>query len=234
MRRTLRKLCCTIVTMAMLSGLAGVALADVVSPGQNVFGMTSGDWSAAWWQYVLPIPAATNPAADTTGDNCGIDQSTGPVFFLAGNFTPNASVTRNCTVPAGKTLVIPIINTECSTLEPAPFHGNNEKELRACAAACIDGVDISTLALSIDEQAVLDLGTYRAQSPVFSFHIPPKNVIGLKVPASGATGSSVSDGYWAIVQPLATGRHSVQFKGAVASGPCGGFSVDVSYDLMVQ
>ncbi|MFO0794095.1 MAG: hypothetical protein U0586_08515 [Candidatus Brocadiaceae bacterium] len=42
------------------------------SPSDSVYGMTYGDWSAAWWQYVLSIPTDTNPVLDTTGANCGI------------------------------------------------------------------------------------------------------------------------------------------------------------------
>src|SRR5712691_7423620 len=94
---------------------------------ESVFGMTYGDWSAAWWQYVLSIPTATNPVFDTTGTNCAIGQSSGPVFFLAGAATTDL-VTRTCTVPAGKALLFPIVNVECSTVESPPFFGSNAQE----------------------------------------------------------------------------------------------------------
>jgi hypothetical protein len=41
------------------------------------FGMTYGDWNAAWIQYGLSIPASINPTLDTTGANCNVAQSGG-------------------------------------------------------------------------------------------------------------------------------------------------------------
>ena len=41
---------------------------------QSVLGMTYGDWSAAWWQYVLSISMISNPCLDTTGKNCSVGQ----------------------------------------------------------------------------------------------------------------------------------------------------------------
>jgi len=227
-------------TMAILAGTAGAAAAaDPVLPGECAFGMTAGDWSAAWWQYVLQIPAANNPAADTTGANCGVDQGAGPVFFLTGNFTSSASVTRNCTIPAGKTLLVPIINSECSTLEPAPFYAATEKELRSCAAAQIDTVDTGSLQLSVDGENIPNLDKYRVQSPVYSFHIPAKNIIALKTGAknglTGGAGSSVSDGYWVLLKPLPPrdSAYTIKIKGTIGSGPSA-FTVDVTYNLTVQ
>uniref|UniRef100_C6DZD2 Putative signal peptide protein n=1 Tax=Geobacter sp. (strain M21) TaxID=443144 RepID=C6DZD2_GEOSM len=221
----------TVLMVIMITGITRMAGAEIVQ--QTQFGMTMGDWSAAWWQYVLQIPAATNPAADTTGANCSVDQLTGPVFFLTGNFTSNASVTRNCTVPAGKTLIIPIINTECSTLEAAPFNGSNEKELRFCAALGMDGASVSSLQLIVDGKPMKNLQAYRVQSPVFNFHLPVGNILGL-TNSTEDTGSSVSDGYWAAVPPLSPGAHTIHFGGAFESGPGAGFSVDVTYNLTVQ
>ncbi|MCA1606931.1 MAG: hypothetical protein LC775_16010, partial [Acidobacteria bacterium] len=48
---------------------------DIFPPDKNVFGLTYGDRSVAWWQYVLSIPTGTNPSSDTTGANCGVGQS---------------------------------------------------------------------------------------------------------------------------------------------------------------
>ena len=45
---------------------------------------------------------------DTTGEFASLGQS-GPVWFLAGTF--GSTVTRTVTIPAGKTLFFPILNT---------------------------------------------------------------------------------------------------------------------------
>jgi hypothetical protein len=115
--------------VGIIVGLAIVprpgALADGQQPEvfpaqESVFGLTYGDWSAAWWQYVLSTPTGTNPVLDTTGTNCAVGQSSGPVFFLAGAATTDP-VTRTCTIPAGKALLVPMITAECSTVEAPRF-----------------------------------------------------------------------------------------------------------------
>jgi hypothetical protein len=216
--------------MLPMSSAVAVDPNPVAFPPDNaVFGMTYGDWSVAWWQYVVSIPAANNPATDTTGQNCALGQSSGPVFFLVGNFTSNASVTRACTVPAGKAIFLPIINTECSTLEAAPFFGSNEAALRACAGGFGDAMGISTLEVAVDGKKVKDLGSFRVQSPVFGLTLPADNILGV----NPGTGSSVSDGYWLMLKPLARGNHTIHFEGELVSGPAAGFAVNVTYHLTV-
>jgi hypothetical protein len=124
------------------------------------FGKTYGEWSAAHWQWLFSIPGPINPANDPTGVNAAVGQS-GPVWFLAGSFCPepptpcsNFTLTRTITVPAGKALFFPIIDSECSTLEG---NGTTEAELSACAEgfmnlatgmSCdVDGVPVQNLEL---------------------------------------------------------------------------------------
>ena len=79
-------------------------------------------------------PKTSNPGFDATGERCGFGQF-GPVFFLAGNFGPgNAEgVNRTCVVAEGTVIYAGVAGTNCSTLEPPPYFGRTEDELRACA-----------------------------------------------------------------------------------------------------
>jgi hypothetical protein len=220
-----------LVLLALAIGPGSTAVAfdselGVVPPDSSVFGMTYGEWSAAWWQYIVAIPAATNPLVDTSG--CGPQQSSGPVLFLAGSFV--GPVTRTCTLPAGKAIVLPIINVECSTLEPAPFHGDNEAQLRSCAATFGDAIDPKSLAASINGKKVKDLESFRTQSPVYGLTLPADNILGV----TPGVGFSVSDGYWLMLSPLSPGTYKIRVEGACKSGsPCDGFTQDVSYELTV-
>ncbi|MFO0795776.1 MAG: hypothetical protein U0586_17125 [Candidatus Brocadiaceae bacterium] len=220
-------------------GFAGapvsVAFADggqkkAVSPSDSIYGMSYGDWSAAWWQYVLSIPIGANPVLDTTGANCGVGQSSGPVFFRVGAATTDP-VPRTCAVSAGKALFFPIINAECSTVEPDPFHGDDGQELRTCVGGVMDGVDIKSLKVTVDKKKLSDLKSFRVQSPLFDFVMPSSNnYLGL----NGVTaGSSVSDGYWIMLKPLSPGSHEIHFKAKITSGIGAGFSQDVTYNLTV-
>ena len=202
---------------------------NVFSPDKNVFGKAYGDWSAAWWQWVLTIPAATNPLNDKTGVNCAVGQSSGPVFFLVGSFV--GTVNRTCTVPRDKAVYFPIINAECSTVEPPPFHGDNEAELRTCAGRYGDAFDVSSLKVTVDGQQVKGLKDYRAQSPVFNFTLPADDILGV----TATIGSSVDDGYYVMLQSLKPGNHTIHFEGACKrSSFCyGSFSQDVTYYITV-
>ncbi len=204
----------------------------VYAPNENVLGMSYGDWSAAYWQYVLSIPASINPLLDTTGAYCGVAQSSGPVFFLSTNLNFNVPVTLTCTVPASKALWIPITIVECSTVEPPPFNGNNPQELRTCAGAIADDIGVKTLKLKVDGVKIPNLRDFRTQSPYYDFIMPATdNILGLDGVTSG---SSVSDGYFVMLKPLSPGGHVIHFEGAWISGEGAGSWLSVTYHLTVQ
>jgi hypothetical protein len=147
------------------------------------------------------------------------------VWFLGGSFT-SAEAVRNCTVPAGKAIFFPILNTECSTVEPDPFHGDTERELRECAKGWVDG---ATGICSIDGVPVQNLERYRVQSPLFTFGpLPENNVLFITVPP-GTKGRSVSDGYWLMLAPFSPGEHSIDFVGIFPNL----FTFHITYNLTV-
>ena len=201
----------------------------VYAPNENVLGMSYGDWSAAWWQWLLLFTNDVSPYFDTTGQYCNEGQG-GPVFFLVGG--PVNPTIRSCTIPAGKAVFAPIGNTECSSVEPNGFQGRNAQEARKCAASWIDGIDIKSLKFTIDGKKVNGLGDFRVQSPFYYFNmVPPlNNFLGV----DGATeGYSVSDGYWVMVAPLSPGQHVIHFEGKWVSGPAAGSVQNVTYHLTV-
>jgi hypothetical protein len=198
------------------------------APNANVFGMSYGEWTAAWWQYVLAYPASTGPYSDTTGTLCNLGQG-GPVLFLVGG--PVNPTVRRCTIPGGKALFLPLINVECSNLEPAPFHGSNAQETRACVSSWIDGIDLRSLKLTLDGRRIGDLDDYRIQSPLYDFIIPETdNFLGTTGPTAG---SSLSDGYWVMFKHLSPGIHVIHFEASLSSGPGAGNTQNVTYVLRV-
>ena len=71
----------------------GCPMVGVYPPGSNPLGVTYGEWTAKWWQWLLSIPGPVNPNLDTTGANCAQGQS-GPVWFLAGRFSSGPQTVR--------------------------------------------------------------------------------------------------------------------------------------------
>jgi len=216
----------TVLGALVLAPSAASAPPHVFPPTAHAFGASLGEWQARWFTWFIEIPAATNPLFDETGALCGIDQS-GPVWFLAPVAHPGVT-TRACTVPVGKGIFVLGLGNECSNIEPPPFFGSTEAELRACAA---EGLEASfgdaTQAISVDGVDVADLSRYRTQTPLFSYTLPPDNVY--RLPAGTAT-RAVSDGTAVIVQPLPPGEHQIVVH---IEAPALGGTIEIIYNLTV-
>jgi hypothetical protein len=226
-QRTVTKYC-LVAMFAMLLGFVGqiaplVPTASAADPVIEVqtFGGTYGEWSARWWQWLLSIPAAINPNLDTTGANCAQGQED-DVWFLAGAF--GGTVTRTCTIPGGKPIFFPLINTVAFK----PLGHETLLDLRRLAADFIDTVTV--LQATIDGDAVQNLFSFRVRSPSFTVIAPPRGVVPpgqLSVP--GNTDPIVSDGYWLLLSPLPVGQRVIHFHAETSDG----FVVDVTYNLTI-
>jgi hypothetical protein len=166
--------------------------------------------TASWWEKFVAIP-------DTNSlDRC--DVGTGKIVFLAG--TTGGSAIRSCTTDK-TTFLVPLINVECSTVEG---NGTTFAELRTCAKGFAD--EFTDLKLVVDGQEVSNLNSLRVQAKgTFTsvegnvFGIPPDN-----------NSKFAADGYWALIK-LTPGEHTLTFGG---SYPPGGFTTEVTYNLIVQ
>jgi hypothetical protein len=175
------------------------------------YNLTYGDWTANWWRWAYSISKAVNPAYDDTGKYCSVNQL-GPVWFFPGTY--GKEVVRECTVPNGKAILFPILNSECSFAE---FHQlRTVEELSTCAKRFQD--QVTELYTSIDGQNIsnAELERYRIQSPPFSFMLPENNILGLPEDTSTV---AVSDGNWVFLKPLSPGTHEISFRGDVRGHP---------------
>lgn len=186
-------------------GTPGAGDVTILAPDESYAGVTRGEWDARQWQWAVSFPPDISPGVNVTGDGCGYGQS-GPIYFVPGNFSPDP-VEMTCVVPEGTAIYVPLGSSECSTVEPPPFFGRDEDELRTCAEATADEIPISDLTVSINGRDVEDLDTYRTTSPAFSLAFPENNVFG--VPAGVAR--SVANGYSFIIAPPARGTYEIVF-----------------------
>jgi hypothetical protein len=225
----------TVAVMGLLLAAAPPVLAGredntnpgVIPPDSRPYQKSYAKWGAAWWQWVLGIPADKNPLFDLTGEFAAEGQS-GPVWFLAGSWV--GYVERTCTVPAGKALFFPLANvvSGAAVYDCQPSVPDTPCEvpvLRSIAKSWIDPVDL--LEAEVDGVTLQDLFSYRAAPPgAFPITIPELNVVGLP---AGAYAPHVCDGYWLMVEPLKAGQHTIHFK---AGG--GNYDQDVTYHLTAQ
>jgi hypothetical protein len=130
------------------------------------------------------------------------------VWFLAGTY--EHPVERHCTIPTGKAILFPILNSECSYAE---FPGlNSEEELRQCAKQMQDS--IVHLEASIDSVPISGLEQYRVRSPLFNLTLGQNNILEL---SSNTTTQTVSDGNWLFLEPLSPSEHKIYFKGGLGA-----------------
>jgi hypothetical protein len=203
------------------------------------------DLTAFWWQWALSIPANVpnssptinpddfnplfapdDPQGKTTG-NCELGQH-GEVWFLAESVFPPTGGTRSCTLPAGREVLFPVFNAECSEAEPPPFHGTTFEELSTCAKGFIDAVTV--LEATIDGKPITDLRKFRFQSPLFMFVLPKDNPLNAldgfpEPPIPSGPSPSVSDGFWLLFKPLSVGQHVITYH---SKAPFPAFTVEFS------
>jgi len=198
----------------------------VLPPNLAPMGKSYGEWGSTWWQWIMSIPASENPNLDPSGAFADRGQS-GPVWFLGGTF--GGSVTRTCTLPAGKALFLPLVNYEADIVgedPPSPV-----EVLLARAAASMDKV--TELHASIDGVPIQGLFTCRAASPKpFAAWLPAEDNLYqfFGVDIAGKIEPAITDGYWLMLAPLSVGKHTINFGGAMSTG----FAVDMTYHITVD
>lgn len=210
----------------------GSTISDLVY-GTGIAAWWYGIWSAVWWQWLLAIPTGPgtdqNPLHDSTGMYCGANQS-GPVWFLTGTVANGQPVTRNCLIPSAMPVFVPLAMVKCSTLDASPFHCTNATSCRSCATTIVDGINLSSLTISIDDMQIKDgIEAYRSISPLFSFLVPGQNILN----SPSGSGMAVSAGYWLMLKSMSPGRHTIHIQGQDVRGLNVGVSEDVTYSIDV-
>lgn len=185
----------------------------ILPPDAIVDGKSIADWTGAWWTWALQAPAATNPVFnDPSGTFAHVDNS-GPVFFIAGN-----TATRSFTVPAGRPILLPLINV----FDTEPDTSFTLAEREAAADAIVgtwvsSGVDTSSLSASIDGTAVANPPSY---SEVTGFQdwgpVQASSYanVAFGLPVGLDLSPSKSAGYWLMVTGLSPGVHQLDFGGS--------------------
>jgi len=209
----------------------------ILPPQAESFGHTYGEWSAAWWQWLFSLPTTHHPLFDTAEASAG---QHGRVWFLGGTFAVtivgNVSVgrvTREVTIPAGKALFFPILNSEYDNVgcpgSPVPPTSFSVEQLRALVSANQDLA--SAMTCTIDGVPVPGLTDpirtpFRVSSPVFGYNLPANNNVeqyyGLDC-VTDPTGQpiqvqpAVADGVFILLAPLPPGHHTIHFGGSVGN-----------------
>jgi hypothetical protein len=210
-----------------LTGAAG-AVADPVGPvlpPDSIISDRDLAWYAQdWWQWAFSMQTDQSPIRDTDGRLCGVNQD-GPVWYLAGGFG-TARIHRTCTVPAGRFLFFPIINTVVTT---APGQTRTCDEVRAEAAR--NNGQFVHLMVEIDGIRIPDLQRTRI-APETCFNLAGRASPDLEPRSFYPT---ATDGFWVMLSPLPPGDHRLEFRAFYTNpdSPEGNAVQNISYDLVV-
>lgn len=219
-----------IVTMISTGTTFKSVHSDELNPGvyskdAAPYGISFEDWTIKFWQWLLSIPADISPIGDRTGQFCSINQDESlPVFFLSfGDGQGLVEVNRDCTIPANKSILVPVNVVECSFME---YDVKTIEELRLCAHE--DESSNPQAELWVNGNEIKDVLKYRIPSKAFSVTLPENSVLGNK----GNT-TAVSDGYWIMLEPLPIGKHTIEFR-ALLKGPSLEWEDKVRYNIEIK
>lgn len=211
----------------------------VIPPQAKAFGKSYGEWAGEWWKWAVAIPASQNPIMDTTGEFGAVGQS-GPVWFLAGAF--GGDVTRQLSIPSGKALFFPIFNSlwwapddlDDATwlagelgLDPAQM--TDEELIRLIAYYQVDFA--TTLYVEVDGVPVQNVQQYRASSQPMD--LPDTALLDDLGAEISHPNAAIAAGYWLMLAPLPSGKHTILFTVESDNPVFGLFSLNVSYELNV-
>jgi hypothetical protein len=248
----------TFVATVVLILIAGSAVhAAVAAPNATVEGRTLPEWSAEWWKSVFAIPVYADDGTtiihpqfdaplnegDTVDTDYARPSADGRVTFLYGSFF-GGDIERSVTIPAGKPVFVPIVNTEWSNPDTAPppdFEappGNYTiEELAAFAKAQAD--TITGVSASLDGVEVDDILQHR-HAAQFEYTQPAERSItqtffGLDAPGPN---ESATDGYYLMLLPLDEGQHTLTFTGSSPDNTgtpplLGAFDFTMTYNINV-
>jgi hypothetical protein len=182
--------------------------AMVFAPDSEPYGVSFPEWTVKWWRWFFSLPKEKNPVVDKVGTYSELLQDNPNVWFLAGTFDGFAE--RECNVPFGKSILMPVINYECSFADEPLI--TTDKELESKCKSEID--DIEQLTVMIDELSFSNFSRYRVCSPIFPIELQEDNILGIN---AGRT-QMITDGYWIFLKPLQTGKHKLISFGSCRSG----------------
>jgi hypothetical protein len=192
-----------------------------IAAREAVVGQSQADWAVRWWQWALSFGDGPGPIADKSGSQCAAKQD-GPVWFLAGAWsnmaTPDKPIVRTCTIPKGKHVFIPIINSVI-TPDAVPSKPRCSR-LQQAVAADIDAAQ--GMFFELNGARMTALAAHRLSSPscfdAGELMNPKRNL-----------NPTAADGYYVILAPLPSGQHTITFGGRTESN-----LQNIRYNLTVE
>jgi hypothetical protein len=192
------------------------------------YGKSLRQWSNRWWNWMVGQPSITNPTEDHDGNFANNCQTYDNVYFLCGT-TKTDTIKRKCTVPDGKSILLPVICFEHSLIEDPSI--KNPHELLELATKDLKDYDNDKVFATINEtEYTTRSGIIRIRSPHFTITLPEGNVWGK---SDGFT-FAAADGYWIFIRDLEPGSYNLSVRAQPTPGATNSLKIDTSYTVKVD
>ena len=215
----------------------------IFPPDATPFGLSYEEHAKNYWKWQLSLPIDKNPYKDSTGEKCanGQTNSNSSVFYLSGG--GGGTHIRECKVPAGKGVLIPVLIVELSDKE---VPNASPEELSRLAK--IDQDHVTSLVLEINGKKIIEekypngianaknsiAKQYRTHTEEFDVLFPENAVFGV----SAGSSKAVADGFYIISEPLEKGVYDIVYKGSIFCDIADcldiTFAQDMRYKLIVE
>ena len=218
-RRTSTTLLLAILILAVAAPAAHAArpaLRGFLPATARPHGYTLVDLATSYNAWLYGTPADQNPVLAGQCEPSPLDPK---IWFLPVSLGGESEAT--CEVPPGTFLALTPGGWECSSIEPEPFFGANEAELRECVDegfALLNYVEVT-----FNGQTVTDLDDYVVTSRLDT--LPPNNLL------SSESGLTMDKGYFLVLRPLSPGTHTLRAYDEFESL---GFVAGITYTIVVD
>jgi hypothetical protein len=173
---------------------------------EKPLGLSYEDHIKNYWKMLISTPVDKN--VRDSEERCTYGQNLSKtVFFLIGN--SGGKTIKNCKIPSGLSVLIPIITVEASQAESP---GATIDDLHKIAKNDQDHVTSLYLRINDTEYSHEDLLKYRTHTGDFDVTFPENAIFG----AAPGPSKAVADGYYVITKPLTPGTYNIEFSGSLA------------------
>jgi len=205
----------------------------VFARDSHPYGASLETWSERAIRWIYAQPAAHNPMLDTTGADCGVGQD-GPVWFLPPSLSREKVITRTCTIPRHRAVLLdPLFLINDYPCPDPTYHPGPGQSLYDFLLSKTAGVldDVTLMEASLDGGPAIDLLSDRFLSDDL-FHV--KGDLSLVQPwdscITGAWQPAVADSFAVMFKPLTPGAHTLRVHRMTTKGA----DRTVIYDLTVD
>jgi hypothetical protein len=183
------------------------------SSDSSLAGLTFGQWTVKWWEWAISNPAIRNPVVDDTGQYASVNQPNS-VWFLAGVLADEKRdrkfPMRECTIPSGRPILIPILNCETDSVEYPEL--KQEGDLLSHLAKQVESIEKRNCFINGQE---IRPERVRSDPMIFEIYVHPD--FDQKYNKGGHT-RAAADGFWVFLKPPPAGKYFFKFEGSCENG----------------